>query len=110
LCSAFFKLLEGKDSGYVNFQNSKGVTALNIASHRGQLEIVRALLEKAKADVNIPNTSGSTSLIQASHFGHTAVVQLLLQHRAIVDRPNHKGAENVVLYMITGRVLLGMRK
>jgi ankyrin repeat protein len=89
---AFHILLEGKDPGYINFQNCKGATALNIASHRGHVEYVRLLLEKAKADVNIPNTSGSTSLIQASHFGHSDVVALLLGHGAMVDRPNHKGA------------------
>lgn len=47
-CRAFFRLLEGKEQGYVNFQNSKGVTALNIASHRGNVQFVTALLEKAK--------------------------------------------------------------
>lgn len=31
---AFFILARGKDPAYINAQNSKGVTALNIASHR----------------------------------------------------------------------------
>lgn len=91
LGSAFFAILEGKDSGYINLQNSKGVTALNVASHRGYVDYVRALLDQGKADVNIPNTSGSTSLIQAAHFGHGDVVSLLLEHGADVDKPNNKG-------------------
>ncbi|TFJ82200.1 hypothetical protein NSK_006529 [Nannochloropsis salina CCMP1776] len=88
---AFFLLLDGKDQAYINRQNSKGATALNVAAHRGYVAPVRELLDTAHADVNIPNSSGSTSLIQASHFGHTAVVRLLLQHGAAVDLPNHKG-------------------
>jgi len=31
---AFFLLAQGKDPAYINAQNAKGVTALNIASHR----------------------------------------------------------------------------
>jgi len=99
---AFYILLKGRDSSYINFQNSKGVTALNIASHRGLVDYVVALLEKGRADVNLPNTSGSTSLIQASHFGHTAVVEVLLSHGAVVDRSNHKGEAKAVIHCNLG--------
>ena len=68
-----------------NSQDERGFTALIWASHNGQLDTVRLLLEN-KADVNLKNKNnhmkenyGETALIMASSNGHLDVVYQLLK-------------------------------
>jgi len=62
-----------------------------IASQEGNLDVVRALLNRgANANTAMPQRSGSTALIQASHFGKLAIVEELLRHGAQVDQANLK--------------------
>jgi ankyrin repeat protein len=74
----------------VNWQSSKGITAISAAAHKGRIGIVQQLID-ARADVNIESNNGSTPLIQASHFGHAEVVSMLIRANANVDKPNNKG-------------------
>lgn len=53
-------LLAGADP---NLHNRKGVTPISVAAHKGNIEIMVALIE-AGANVNALNNSGSTALIQ----------------------------------------------
>ncbi|TFA97726.1 Ankyrin repeat domain-containing protein 17 [Trichoderma ghanense] len=65
-----------------------GRTALQAASERGHLNIVKLLLQLG-AEVNAPPSpsAGRTALQAASGGGFGAIVQLLLQHGAHVNAP-----------------------
>jgi ankyrin repeat protein len=52
-----------------------------IASHDGNIDIVRLLLEY-KADVNQTAENGVTALYIASSYGKPDIVRLLLEHKA----------------------------
>lgn len=58
-----------------------GFTPLHVASHYGQLNMVRFLLDKGAA-VDVQTSSGYTALHQAAQQGHTVVITLLLQSKA----------------------------
>ncbi|KAM6494777.1 Ankyrin repeat-containing domain protein [Amanita muscaria] len=63
-----------------------GCTPLHVASTRGCLAVMEALLDKG-ANVNEHGTKG-TALHFASYFGHTDVIKLLLKRNAYVDARN----------------------
>ncbi len=65
----------------VNAKNERGDTALILASTRGYLEVVRALLNHDGVDVNIQGRYGDTALIGATRNGHSHVVCDLLNHK-----------------------------
>ena len=68
-----------------------GYSALWIASAKGHLGIVKALVE-ATADVNWGNKNDATPLLVASQQGELEVVQALLGASAEVDKVNVDGA------------------
>lgn len=57
-----------------------GCPAIQMASEKGNINIVRRLLEEKTVDVNLADES--SALIQASEEGHTDVVDYLLGHGA----------------------------
>lgn len=63
-----------------------------MAAQRGDVEKVRALLEKG-ADINYKDAMvlGHTPMTIAAAWGHTEVVSLLLDHGASVDQQNEDG-------------------
>jgi len=65
----------------VNIKNSKGMTALMIASRGGRTEIVRMLIERG-ADVNIKNSNGKTALMLAKP-GSTVAPIIINQKKKI---------------------------
>ena len=68
----------------VNAQSKHfGYTALNYASEKGNLDVVRALLYHEGIDVNIQDDNGETALISASLNGHLDPVRALLNHDEI---------------------------
>jgi ankyrin repeat protein len=67
----------------VNFQNSRGLTALHRASGVGEVCVVRYLLEKC-ADINRKDIRGVTPLMYAAFNGHVSVVKLLIAKGARV--------------------------
>ncbi|KAH6880827.1 ankyrin repeat protein [Thelonectria olida] len=79
-------------SGSVSRYN--GRTALQAASERGHVHLVRRLLELG-ADVNAPPsaTSGCTALQAAAAAGYMTILKLLLQHGADINGApaRHKG-------------------
>lgn len=58
-----------------------GYTPLHVASHFGQVNMVRFLLENG-AGVDPSTSLGYTPLHQAAQQGHTLIISLLLKHRA----------------------------
>lgn len=95
-----------------NACNSRGVTPISAAAHKGYVPIMRLLID-AGAFVNAVNQSGSTALIQvtdrasyvyslarlitvincvqAAHFGHYQAVVMLLEEKANPHFANSKG-------------------
>ena len=66
------------------------ITALMIASERGDFLTVHFLLSK-DPDINIQNNDGVTALIAASHYGHHQVVELLLSKVPDINIQNNNG-------------------
>lgn len=81
---------------YVMFQ--AGYTPLHVASHFGQVNMVRFLLENG-AGVDPSTTLGYTPLHQAAQQGHTLIISLLLKHRADPNKTT-----NVSMYYQTSRL------
>lgn len=67
----------------VDIPDEKGLNALLIASHRGLLEIVEALLDSG-ANVNYKTEKGYTALMFAAVGGHLTVVETLIKNGAVI--------------------------
>lgn len=65
-----------------NERNYAGVTPLSVAAEKGNLTIVKLLVDVGGADVNLPSSFGVTPLIAASAAGHTDVVKFLINNGA----------------------------
>ena len=70
----------------INKQDSDGNSPLMFAVHGGHLDMVKFLVDKAKADINLADNEGTTPLIRAVCLGHVDIVELLSSKRAC--RPN----------------------
>ena len=70
----------------VNEVTDIGWTALLLASRRGHIDVVEALLPAVAVDT--PGMHGNTALMEASKKGHLAVVELLLAAGAVVGVRN----------------------
>lgn len=87
--------------------NAHGETALMIASLRGELDLVRAMVDHgAKVDGD-----GWTPLAYAASRGQTAVAKFLIDHAARIDPPAPNGSTPLMLaayfgYDDTVRMLL----
>lgn len=69
----------------INFKDPvDGSTVLMFASYRGDIEMVRELIE-ARADVNIQDRWGNTALTYAAQYGYIEVVRELIKARANVS-------------------------
>lgn len=69
----------------MNIQNARGQTPLHIAAQKGDISIVRLLLDSKTVNVNAQDSSGATPLHLASENGHIEVVKLLVAHNAQLD-------------------------
>lgn len=76
--------------GPINIKDRRGWTALMIAAHDNQPDIVRVLLTHG-ANVNTTNREGETALIYAADNNHLAIVQMLLEHGAAIDKKSKLG-------------------
>ena len=62
----------------INSKDKYCETALMIASYKGNLEIVKLLIDNG-ADINAKDNEGWNALIEASYEGHLGVVQYLVE-------------------------------
>jgi hypothetical protein len=69
---------------------------LHVAAVRGNLEVVRELLNRG-ASVDLQTGFGFSALMAAAGFGHHAIVLLLLQHSA---NPNHQSNTGQAALMV----------
>jgi ankyrin repeat protein len=60
----------------VNAKSNRGETALMFAAYKGNLEVVKALVDKG-AEVNAKDYAGNTALMRASKNEYEDVVQML---------------------------------
>ena len=84
-----FLLKNGADV-HAAARNAQKVTALHAAASRGDLEIVRMLLQ-AGADPNARQEGGFVPLHSAAQNGNVPVAELLLKHGAKADARDDKG-------------------
>jgi ankyrin repeat protein len=61
--------------------NDKGITPIILASQKGNITVVRALLRIHVHPASVAH-DGTTALLQASHFGHVDIMKELLQYMA----------------------------
>ena len=85
-----FQLLlkHGASPGY---QDKDGRTALNIAVDKGDMEMVRLILEHAGDPNTTDNKLGWSALHCACEKRNTALVTMLLEHGADGDLKSNKG-------------------
>ena len=69
----------------------RGLTALNCAAIKGDLEIVKTLISRGQADVNQTSPKGCTPLIYAGRGGYQDVVRYLLEKRASPLKQDNAG-------------------
>ena len=86
----------------VNARNSLGESALMLAALRGQLEIVRELVDNG-ADVNSP---GWTALMYAAVNGHVDVSRLLISKGAQVNAVADNGFTALMMAVREGHAAL----
>ena len=81
------KRLPGRRTSSTTVQNGQvetgGLDAFTIAVHKGHVNIINALIEKA--DVNGKDKNGKTPLMVASEKGYSEIVDILLESRAEVN-------------------------
>jgi len=87
-CRLFDKAV--KAGANINFQNPGGNTPLLYAAHRGNLQMLEALLQ-ARADVTVTNNEGNTALMYAAHGGYEAACNALLEAYAAPAAKNSFG-------------------
>ncbi|XP_036400661.1 BRCA1-associated RING domain protein 1 [Megalops cyprinoides] len=70
-------------------RNHKGETPLHLAAIKGDVGMVKELLEQG-ADPNLKDHAGWTPLHEACNLGHLGVVEVLLQQGALLNTPGYQ--------------------
>ena len=69
----------------------RGLTPLNCAAIKGDLELVKILVSRGQSDVNQTSPKGCTPLIYAGRGGYSEVVRYLLEKRASPLKQDNAG-------------------
>ena len=78
-------------------KDNDGNTVFILASGRGHLKVVRALLKHTKVDVNVSNDDGCTALHRACENGHAEVVWELIYHKVVkINTKNDDGCTPLI--------------
>ncbi|KAG2011190.1 ankyrin repeat domain-containing protein 50 [Coprinopsis cinerea AmutBmut pab1-1] len=84
--------------GQLNLRDSRGMTALMLASREGHVDAVQRLIAHKDTQVNLANKYGWTALILASRYSHEGTVQRLLAHKDTqVNLANSEGETALML-------------
>ena len=75
----------------VNEKNYAGITPLTIAAEKGNMDIIKMLVEDGKAVVNDKSSYGVTPIISAAAAGNSEVVEYLVAHGADVTAKDDWG-------------------
>ncbi len=78
-------------------KNYAGITPMTIAGEKGNMEVIRLLVERGKADLNAPSSYGVTPLIAAAAAGKAEAVAYLLKHGADASAKDDLG-KTALLY------------
>jgi ankyrin repeat protein len=92
-----------EDGADVDARGPDGATALIWAAHRGDRELVEALLARG-ANPDAANDYGVTPLAAAAVEADAAIIAALLEAGADVDSPNAEGQTALMVVARTGRV------
>ncbi|KAL1497179.1 hypothetical protein ABEB36_008179 [Hypothenemus hampei] len=84
------RILEGPKRGNTVNAKSNGKTALQVASHQGQVAVVKYLL-RAGASVNASDTDGDSCLHYAAFGNQPEVLELLTEAGADLNATNRSG-------------------
>jgi hypothetical protein len=71
--------------------SDRAAVALFIAAHRGNVELIRSLIDGTTADVNMKTPFGRSPLHVASSQGHSICIDTMLQKGASIDEPDEQG-------------------
>ena len=72
-------------------QNATGWTSLHSAAKRGNVEIMKALLQSGPSDINIANVKGKTPLMAAVEKDKVQIIRLVADSRfPNWDGPQHR--------------------
>lgn len=66
----------------IDTADHRGLTPINCAAIKGDLEIVKILISRGQSDVNQTSPKGCTPLIYAGRGGYSDVARYLLEKRA----------------------------
>ncbi|MBR4592548.1 MAG: ankyrin repeat domain-containing protein [Elusimicrobiaceae bacterium] len=84
----------------VNEKNYAGITPLTVAGEKGNMDIIRLLVERGKANINDKSSYGVTPLIAAAAAGQAEAVSYLLKHGADATAKDDLG-KTAMLYAST---------
>ena len=87
----------------INCTDKWGWSALNVASFRGHIHVVRFLISKG-AEVDQEDVSCYTALCRAAQKGHKDVIKVLLKAGAQVNHRNRRGNTPLALAAYWGHV------
>lgn len=85
-------------NGNVNGFLDNGQTHLMVASRKGNINLVRFLLEIPEVDINIQNSYGLAALHFAARFGEYEIVEELLGHKGIKINVQDKQGKTALHY------------
>jgi len=78
------------------------------AARRGDVDLLRTLIEEEKNDVNEGDEDGSTPLHWAAYFDRLEAINYLLQRGANIDAPNTKESQTPLHWACIGKSLKSM--
>lgn len=77
--------------GNINVNDTMGMAPIHWAADRGDLNIVKLLVEDHSADINFQDSTGQTALHYAASCNHKDICKYLVNRSALVNIPDCDG-------------------